>query len=148
MLLHASLAELRPRGKPMATYVERGEPTANKHRTVKHRFSPNSSVLFGSRAPRCDASCMADARCYAARYPELRALFCADGPSCRVAELLNHFHEHGRKQNRTFHCLKPTPYAENRDRLLRLWTPEGTVPSHAAANKSIVLFRHVEKTEP
>ena len=83
-----------------------GKPTANKHSS-----SPNSSILFRSRVPRCDASCMADARCYAARYPDLHSL-CAGGSPCRFAELLNHFQQHGRKENRTYHCfytVRPVP---------------------------------------
>ena len=83
-----------------------GKPTANKHSS-----SPNSSILFRSRVPRCNASCMADARCYAARYPDLRSL-CAGGSPCRFAELLNHFQQHGRKENRTYHCfytVRPVP---------------------------------------
>ena len=53
---------------------------------------------------------MADARCYAARYPDLRSL-CAGGSPCRFAELLNHFQQHGRKENRTYHCftVRPVP---------------------------------------
>ena len=118
---------------------------ARGHASSQHvsgSSSPNSPVLF-----KCDRSCqegMADARCYAARYPDLRAL-CADGAPCR-AELLDHFVKHGREEGRTYHCFRPTPYASNRNNTLRLWPPEGAVPSAAAANKSVILFRHVEKT--
>jgi hypothetical protein len=148
MLLQASLAApglrpARPHGEP--THVARGEPTANKHSYSSSRSSDSAACDTSTSTCR---EALADARCYAARYPELRALFCAGGSSCRSAELLNHFRQHGRKKNRTYHCFRPTPYAESRNRILRLWPPEGTVPSDAAANQSVILFRHVEKTSP
>ena len=53
---------------------------------------------------KCDATCRADARCYAARYPDLGLLWCVDGSPCLFAKLLNHFHQSGRKEGRAYHC--------------------------------------------
>ena len=53
---------------------------------------------------RCDATCRADARCYAARYPDVGSLLCADGSPCLFVKLLNHYHARGRKKGRAFHC--------------------------------------------
>ena len=62
---------------------------------------------------------MAGARCYDERshsaplkwYPpaaELRAL-CDDDSDCRFKLVLRHFHQHGVKENRTYHCFKLRP---------------------------------------
>ena len=72
-----------------------------------------------SRVPRCDASCMAGARCYDELshsaplkwYPpaaELRAL-CENDSDCRFKVVLKHFHQLGLKENRTYHCFKLRP---------------------------------------
>lgn len=61
---------------------------------------------------------MAGARCYdelshsapLKLYPpaaDLRAL--CDNSDCRFAALLKHFHQHGLKENRTYHCFKLRP---------------------------------------
>ena len=62
---------------------------------------------------------MAGARCYDERshsaplkwYPpaaELRAL-CDNDSDCRFKLVLRHFHQHGLKENRTYHCFKLRP---------------------------------------
>ena len=60
---------------------------------------------------RCDRAtrvvgdaCRADARCYAARYPDVGSLWCVDGSPCLYAKLLDHFKQKGRKEGRTYHC--------------------------------------------
>ena len=65
---------------------------------------------------------------------------------------MNHFGQligqHGLGKNKSCQSQRPTPYAENRKLLHRLWTPEGTEPSSGTANRSIVLFRCAEMTQP
>ena len=68
------------------------------------RCRTKSAKRQGDGPVRCDATCRADARCYAARYPDLGSLWCVDGSPCLFAKLLNHFHQSGRKEGRTYHC--------------------------------------------
>ena len=68
---------------------------------------------------------------------------------------MNHFGQllgqHGlgkMNNNKSCQYYRPTPYAQNRNLLHRLWTPERTEPASGAANRSIVLFRCAEMTQP
>ena len=56
----------------------------------------------------CDAACKADARCYAARYPDLAAAFCPQQGACLHAKLRAHYQEFGKTEPwRVYGCLKP-----------------------------------------
>ena len=55
----------------------------------------------------CDAACKADARCYAARYPDLAAAFCPQQGACLHAKLRAHYQEHGTTEPRVYGCLRP-----------------------------------------
>ena len=76
---------------------------------------------------------------------------CPAGLSSRLAPM-NHFGQligqHGLGKNKSCQHYRPTPYATNRNILHRLWTHERTEPSSGAANRSIVLFRCAEMTQP
>ena len=75
---------------------------------------------------------------------------------------MNHFGQligqHGLGKNKSRQYYRTTPYAEIRNLLsilvsrvwlwLWLWTPEGTEPSSGTANRSIILFRCAEMTQP
>ena len=80
----------------------------------------------------CDATCEADARCYAARYPDLGALFCADGSPCLFVKLLSHYHANGRKEGRTFHC---PPTLSERCKRLSSWA--GTAEERSALTETL-----------
>ena len=96
-LVHIADSAKRPASKSGGRVKpkSKSKPKAPKKPTAKREATVKSS---------CGATCRADARCYAARYPDVGSLLCADGSPCLFGKLLNHYNARGRKQGRAFHC--------------------------------------------